>query len=272
MAASKKPSAAHAANGTPRARSPKIVSAAVLVIGNEILSGRTKDANLHYLATGLTGIGIRLMEARVVPDIEDRIVAAVNELRAAFDYVFTTGGIGPTHDDITAAAIAKAFRVKLVKNAKAVTLLTKHYGEANLTEARLRMAHVPEGAALVDNPVSTAPGFRIGNVYVLAGVPAICQAMFDGLKGGLSRGDPVLSKTVSAYVGEGVIAKDLGALQERYPALDIGSYPFFRQGRFGASFVIRGTDEEMIGQAAAELRAIIRQLSAEPIEGDAEAR
>jgi molybdenum cofactor synthesis domain-containing protein len=250
------------------ANPPKIVTAAILVIGNEILSGRTKDANLHYLATGLTAIGIRLMEARVVPDIAPRIIEAVNALRAAYDYVFTTGGIGPTHDDITSETVAEAFGVKLIKHPKAVELLTQHYGEANLTEARLRMAHVPEGASLIDNPVSTAPGFRIGNVYVLAGVPAICQAMFDGLKGGLSRGDPVHSKTVSAHVGEGVIARDLGALQQRYPSLDIGSYPFFRQGKFGASFVIRGTDEEQIGQAAAELRSIIRALNAEPIEGE----
>ncbi|GAB2176018.1 competence/damage-inducible protein A [Dongia sp. agr-C8] len=247
---------------------PKIVTAAILVIGNEILSGRTKDANLHYLATGLTAIGIRLMEARVVPDVAARIIEAVNALRGAYDYVFTTGGIGPTHDDITSETVAEAFGVKLIKHPKAVELLTQHYGEANLTEARLRMAHVPEGASLIDNPVSTAPGFRIGNVYVLAGVPAICQAMFDGLKGGLTRGDPVHSKTVSAHVGEGVIARDLGALQQRYPSLDIGSYPFFRQGKFGASFVIRGTDEEKIGQAAAELRSIIRALNAEPIEGE----
>jgi molybdenum cofactor synthesis domain-containing protein len=247
---------------------PKIVTAAVLVIGNEILSGRTRDSNLHYLAGGLTAIGIRLMEARVVPDIEARIIAAVNELRATYDYVFTTGGIGPTHDDITAVSIAKAFGLELVKDQRAVDLLSAHYGAANLTEARLRMAHVPKGANLIDNPVSTAPGFNIGNVYVLAGVPAICQAMFDGLKGGLVHGDRVLSRTVSAHVGEGVIAKDLGALQERYPALDIGSYPFFRQGKFGASFVIRGTDETALGKAADELRDIIRRLNAEPFEGE----
>ena len=249
-------------------KTPKVVTAAILVIGNEILSGRTKDANLHYLATGLTAIGIRLMEARVVPDIEARIVDAVNALRITYDYVFTTGGIGPTHDDITSDSVAKAFGVKLIKHPKAVELLTQHYGEANLTAARLRMAHVPEGASLIDNPVSTAPGFKVGNVYVLAGVPAICQAMFDGLKGGLARGDPMHSKTVSAHVGEGVIAHDLGLLQTRYPILDIGSYPFFRQGKFGASFVIRGTDEEVIGNAAAELRTIIRNLNAEPIEGE----
>ncbi|HEX6120472.1 MAG TPA: molybdopterin-binding protein [Dongiaceae bacterium] len=244
------------------------ITAAVLVIGNEILSGRTKDANLNYLATELTAIGVRLTEARVVADVPEAIIKAVNELRAAYDHVFTTGGIGPTHDDITAECIARAFGVKLVKDPRAVRLLTDHYGEANLTEARLRMAHVPEGAALIGNPVSVAPGFQIGNVYVLAGVPAICRAMFDGLKGRLKTGDKVLSVTISGHVGEGVIAKGLGELQGRYPVLEIGSYPFFRQGRFGASFVLRGTDTAALKSAAAELRMLIRSLGADPIEGD----
>jgi molybdenum cofactor synthesis domain-containing protein len=252
------------------ANPPKVVTAAVLVIGNEILSGRTKDANLNYIATGLTEIGVRLMEARVVPDIEVRIIEAVNALRGLYDHVFTTGGIGPTHDDITSECVAKAFGVKLIKHPKAAALLLAHYGEANATEARMRMAHTPEGAELIDNPVSIAPGFRIGNVYVMAGVPAICRAMFDGIKGSLAHGDRVLSKTVGGFIGEGVIAKDLGALQQRYPALDIGSYPFFRQGKFGASFVIRGTDAGAIGMAADELRAIIRALGADPIEGEQE--
>lgn len=247
---------------------PAIVTASVLVIGNEILSGRTKDANLNYLATELNAIGIRLTEARVVADVPEAIIKAVNELRAAHDYVFTTGGIGPTHDDITAECVARAFGVRLIKDPRAVKLLTDHYGEANLTEARLRMAHLPEGAAIVDNPISTAPGFQIGNVFVLAGVPAICRAMFDGLKGRLKVGDKMLSATVSAFVGEGVIAKGLGALQDRYRQLEIGSYPFFRQGRFGASFVLRGTDAAAIRAAAEELRGVIRGLGAEPIEGE----
>jgi len=247
---------------------PKIVTAAVVVIGNEILSGRTKDLNLGYIATGLTEIGVRLIEGRFIPDIEATIVATVNELRAKFDYVFTTGGIGPTHDDITAASISKAFGVPLILHPVAEKLLRNHYGPENITEARMRMAHTPEGAELIDNPVSIAPGFRIGNVFVLAGVPRICQAMFDGLKGQLKGGDPVLSRTVSGYIGEGVIAKDLGLLQDRHPALEIGSYPFFRQGRFGASFVIRGTDKAEIDGAAVELHAIIKMLGAEPIEGD----
>jgi molybdenum cofactor synthesis domain-containing protein len=247
---------------------PKIVTASVLLIGNEILSGRTKDANLNYLATELTSIGIRLMEARVVPDVPEAIVKGVNELRAAHDYVFTTGGIGPTHDDITAECVARAFGVPLIKDPRAVRLLTDHYGAANLTEARLRMAHLPEGATLVDNPISTAPGFQIGNVFVLAGVPSICRAMFDGIKGKLKVGDKMLSATVSGFVGEGVIAKGLGALQDRYPGLEIGSYPFFRQGRFGASFVLRGTDGDAIRHASEELRVLIKSLGAEPIEGE----
>lgn len=246
----------------------KIVTAAVIVIGNEILSGRTKDLNLGYIATGLTEIGIRLQEGRFIPDVEATIIATVNELRSRHDYVFTTGGIGPTHDDITAASVAKAFGVRLVLHSRAAKLLTDHYGPENITEARMRMAHTPEGAELIDNPVSIAPGFRIGNVFVLAGVPRICQAMFDGLKGGLKGGDPVLSRTVSGYIGEGVIAKDLGELQDKHPVLEIGSYPFFRQGKFGASFVIRGTDKREIDEAAVELRAIIEKLGAEPIEGE----
>jgi molybdenum cofactor synthesis domain-containing protein len=246
----------------------QIVTAAVLVIGNEILSGRTKDANLNHLATELNSIGVRLLEARVVADVPEAIVKAVNELRAAYDYVFTTGGIGPTHDDITSECVAQAFGMSLITDPRAVRLLTNHYGEANLTEARLRMAHVPEGATLIDNPVSTAPGFQIGNVFVLAGVPAICRAMFDGLKGKLKTGDKVLSVTVSGYVGEGVIAKGLGALQGRFAMLEIGSYPFFRQGKFGASFVLRGTDNAALKSAAEELRALIRSLGAEPIEGE----
>nr|WP_298686968.1 molybdopterin-binding protein [uncultured Dongia sp.] len=247
---------------------PKIVTGAVVVIGNEILSGRTKDLNVGYIASGLTAIGVRLAEARFIPDVEATIVTTVNELRAKFDYVFTTGGIGPTHDDITAASISKAFGVPLILHPVAEKLLRSHYGPDNITEARMRMAHTPEGATLIDNPVSVAPGFQIGNVFVLAGVPRICQAMFDGLKGALVGGDRVLSRTVSGYIGEGVIAKDLGALQDRYAALEIGSYPFFRQGKFGASFVIRGTDQVAIDAAAVELHTIIKTLGAEPIEGE----
>jgi molybdenum cofactor synthesis domain-containing protein len=246
----------------------RIVTAAVLIIGNEILSGRTQDVNLTYLAAGLTELGIRLREARVVADVEADIVRAVNDCRARYDYVFTTGGIGPTHDDITAECVAKAFGVKLIRNPEAVARLERHYEPGMLNEARLRMANTPEGAVLIDNPVSTAPGFQIGNVFVLAGVPSIMRAMFDGLKPRLAGGAPMLSRTVSAFVGEGTIAIGLGELQQRYRDLDIGSYPFYRHGKYGASFVLRGTERDRIDHAATELRALIVSLGADPIEGE----
>jgi len=245
-----------------------VVTAAVLIIGNEILSGRTKDVNLGYLAEQLTALGIRLREARVIADVEAEIVAAVNECRKRYDHVFTTGGIGPTHDDITSGSVAKAFGVPLILDPKAKAVLEKSYPPGGLNEARLRMAHVPEGARLIDNPVSAAPGFQIGNVYVMAGVPSIMRAMFDGLKGRLAGGKPMLSRTVSAFLGEGVIAKDLGQLQDRFSDLEIGSYPFFRQNRYGASFVLRGTEKARIDEAAGELAGIIRRLGGEPMEGD----
>src|ERR1700741_3918988 len=206
----------------------KIVTAAVLIIGNEILSGRTKDVNLGYLAEELTKIGVRLREARVVADVEAEIVAAVNECRARYDYVFTTGGIGPTHDDITSGSVAKAFGVPLILDERARAALARNYPPGGLNEARLRMAHVPEGATLIENPVSAAPGFRMGNVFVMAGVPSIMQAMFDGLKHGLAGGKPVLSRPISAFLGEGTIAQGLGALQEPCPALEMCRYPFLR--------------------------------------------
>ncbi len=244
---------------------PPTVAAAVLIIGNEILSGRTRDANLPWLAERLNAIGIRLMEARVIPDTPEAIVAAVNETRSRFDYVFTTGGIGPTHDDITSQCIARAFELPLILHEEARSRLQRHYPPGGLNEARLRMAHVPEGASLIDNPVSAAPGFQIGNVFVLAGVPAVMQAMFEGIRHRLAGGRVMLSRTIAAHLGEGVIAPDLGALQARYEDLEIGSYPFVRQGRFGASFVIRGTDANRIAACAEELEAIIRRLGAEPI-------
>jgi molybdenum cofactor synthesis domain-containing protein len=244
---------------------PRTVTAAILIIGNEILSGRTRDANLPWLAERLNAIGIRVMEARVIPDILEAIVTAVNETRSRFDYVFTTGGIGPTHDDITSQCIARAFGRPLILDEEARARLQRHYPPGSLNEARLRMAHVPEGASLIDNPVSAAPGFQIGNVFVLAGVPAVMQAMFEGIRHGLAGGQTMLSRTIAAYLGEGVIATDLGELQARYEDLEIGSYPFVRKGRFGASFVIRGTDANRIAACAEELEAIIRRLGAEPI-------
>lgn len=238
--------------------------AAVLVVGNEILSGRTKDANLPHIAERLGTLGIPVREARVVPDAEAEIVAAVNALRGRYTYVFTTGGIGPTHDDITAACVAKAFGVALERNAEAVARLERHYAAGMLNEARLRMANVPAGGALIDNPISAAPGFRIGNVYVLAGVPAIMQAMLDGVLAGLRGGPPILAFTVSCELAEGTIAAELGALQARHPAIDIGSYPYFRQGQFGVSLVLRGTDAVVLEAATEELAAIVVRLGGTP--------
>ncbi|MBM3508848.1 MAG: competence/damage-inducible protein A [Alphaproteobacteria bacterium] len=244
-------------------------TACVLIIGNEILSGRTQDINLNYIAKRLVDLGIDLMEARVVVDDESAIVRAVNECRAAYNYVFTTGGIGPTHDDITAASVAKAFGVKNVLNPRAVALLQSAYKDPSaLNEARLRMAHTPEGASLIDNPVSKAPGFQIGNVFVMAGVPKIMQAMFDGLVDRLVGGPPIRSRTLSAYLAEGDLAKPLAQLQGRYPDVAMGSYPFYRMRRFGASIVLRGRDQARIDAAAAELAAAMRALGGEPIEDE----
>ena len=246
----------------------RTVSACVIIIGNEILSGRTHDANLPYLAKALNGVGIRVMEARVVRDDERAIAEAVDACRAAYDYVFTTGGIGPTHDDITAASIARAFGVELMRDPRAVDLLTRHYAAAELNEARLKMADVPEGSALIDNPVSSAPGFRIGNVVVLPGVPSILRAMVDGLVVGLRGGDPVLSRTISGFTTESGIAAPLSSVQDAHPQVEIGSYPFVRSGRFGVSLVVRSTDRAAVDAATAAVAAMLRELAIEPILGD----
>jgi molybdenum cofactor synthesis domain-containing protein len=240
------------------------VTACLLIIGNEILSGRTRDANLPFLADGLNEIGIQLREARVIPDEPETIIATVNELRPKFDYLFTTGGIGPTHDDITSECVARAFGVKLVLHPEALRRLQVHYGTTDINEARLRMAHVPEGAALIDNPVSKAPGFQIGNVYVMAGVPQIMQAMFDGLKHRLKGGAPMLSRTVSCDLAEGAIAADLAALQADYADLQIGSYPYFRRGAFGVSLVLRGIEAARLDEAVGKLVDAIRRLGGNP--------
>src|SRR5947207_1918477 len=252
------------------APAPDVVTACVLIIGNEILSGRIQDANLAFLAQGLNEAGIRLCEARIIRDDSDAIVAAVNEARGKFDYVFTTGGIGPTHDDITAGCIAEAFGVKLILHPDAKRLLESHYPPGAINEARLRMAHMPQGSELLLNPVSSAPGFRIENVFVLAGVPQVMQATFNELKHHLRGGAKVLSRSVSCALGEGTIATDLAALQQRYPDLEIGSYPYFRRSDFGVTLVVRGTDRERIAAAIAELKSMISRLGGDPQEGLAE--
>jgi molybdenum cofactor synthesis domain-containing protein len=244
-----------------------IVTACVVVIGNEILSGRTQDDNLAFLARGLNSVGVRLREARVIPDDAAVIAATVNEMRGKFDYVFTTGGIGPTHDDITAEAIAAAFGVPLVIDPEARRLLETHYRPGDLNAARLRMARVPQGASLLLNPISRAPGFRVGNVFVLPGVPSIMQAIFDELKHRLTGGARMLSRSLSCHLGEGALAADLTLLQARYSDVEIGSYPYFRRGDFGVTLVLRGTDRARLEQATAEAAALIRALGEEPKEG-----
>jgi len=248
------------------------VTAAVVLIGNELLSGRTQDINLSYLARRLTEIGIRLREGRIVEDVEAEIVAAVNECRARYDYVFTTGGIGPTHDDITAASIARAFGVPLILHPEALARLQRHYPPGDLNEARKRMAMVPEGAVLVDNPVSAAPGFRIANVFVMAGVPAIMQAMFEGMAHTLRGGPPLRARTFRTALGEGTIAADLAALQARYPDVEIGSYPSFgKRGPAGVRIVLRSTDAARLAAASDEFVALAVGLGgdAEDIEASA---
>ena len=243
-------------------------TACLIIIGNEILSGRTRDENLPYLAKELNEIGVQLAETRVIPDVEATIVATVNECRAAFDYVFTTGGIGPTHDDITSECVAKAFGVEYELNADAHAILKAHYKPGDLNEARLRMARMPAGAELVENPVSKAPGYRLENVYVMAGVPVIMQSMFDSLRHQLAGGKPVLSRTVGGHVAEGQIAAPLGDIQNRHPEIEIGSYPFFRGGTFGCSLVLRSTDEAELELTTEEVRQMIRDLGQEPHDGD----
>ena len=230
-------------------------TAAMLVIGDEILSGRTRDSNTHFLAGQLAERGIDLCEVRVVSDVHDRIVAAVNALRAGHDHVFTSGGIGPTHDDITADAVAAAFGTPIDVREDARRILEAHYERtgSSLNAARLRMARVPEGACLIDNPVSAAPGFSLGNVHVMAGVPAIFQAMLASVLPALTGGTPLLSQSLRLLRAEGEIATPLRTLAEAYPDLAFGSYPFVRDGAMGAQVVIRGTDSARIDAAMMEL-------------------
>ncbi len=242
------------------------VSAAILVIGDEILSGRTADMNINHIARVLTEIGIDLCEARVVPDIEAEIVAAVNALRARYTYVFTTGGIGPTHDDITAAAIAKAFAVPLEESSEALAMLHARYGPTTtLNEARKRMALIPKGAQLVRNSVSGAPGFQIGNVFVMAGVPGIMRAMLEDIVPRLKTGTPVVSRTIAAALGESTMAKSLGEIQLRHPAVAIGSYPAFGPGGPKVTLVARGRDRNKVEAAAQEIETMLRELGGEPL-------
>jgi molybdenum cofactor synthesis domain-containing protein len=241
-------------------------TACVLIIGNEILSGKTQDANLQFLAREFAALGIRLEEARVVRDIPAVIVTHLNECRARYDYVFTTGGIGPTHDDVTAESVAQAFGVPLVIDDDAVQRMSG--GGLQLNEARLKMARVPEGSTLIDNPLSRAPGFRKENVFVLAGIPAVARAMFAAVAKQLTTGVAIASRSVDVFMREGDIAEPLERIAREYAEVEIGSYPFSREGRFGATLVVRGTDTALLDQVRDRIVAAMRALGAEPAVAD----
>lgn len=240
------------------------ITAGVLLIGNELLSGRTPDSNLAFIGQRLDALGVRLAEARIVPDVEEEIVAAVRALSERCTYVFTTGGIGPTHDDITTAAIARAFNRALEVNAAAEAKLKRYYAVEELSVPRLKMATVPAGSELIDNPISSAPGFRIRNVYVLAGVPPIMRAMFEEVENQLSGGVPIVSRSVKAPMGESRLAEGLAAIQGRYLDVGIGSYPYSQHGHIAVNIVLRGTDASLLEEAAGEVAALMRSLGVPP--------
>ena len=234
----------------------RIWTAALLIIGDEILSGRTQDRNVAPIAVWLNMQGIRLAEVRVVPDRMEKIAAAVNALRAENDYLFTTGGIGPTHDDITVDAIAAALGLEVVVHPKARATLEAYYASrGGITEARLRMARVPEGAELIENSLSGAPGIRLGNIFILAGVPHIAQAMLEALSGQLEGGRPLVSRIIACWIPESEVADILRAVEAAHEGCQIGSYPFFREGRAGANFVVRGTDQARVDACVGDLTA-----------------
>ncbi len=240
-----------------------MVTAAVLVIGNEILSGRTRDANVQFLGAELAAKGIVLAEVRIVRDDTAAIVEALDALRARYTYVFTSGGIGPTHDDITTQAVAAAFGVPVVRNAEAERRLAERYGRDLLNAARLKMADTPEGATLIDNVVSQAPGFRMDNVFVMAGVPSILQVMFNGIKDDLAGGAPLLSRSVTLAAREGDLAEGLTRIQDGDSTVEIGSYPTFTGGRSLVTLVARGTDAGRVDAAMAAIRTLAAELDAD---------
>jgi molybdenum cofactor synthesis domain-containing protein len=247
----------------------KTWTAALLVIGDEILSGRTQDKNVAAVATWLNDQGIRLAEVRVVPDVEERIVEALNALRSTHDYCFTTGGIGPTHDDITVDAVAKAFGVPVIVHPAARAILDDYFRDrpGGLTDSRLRMARVPDGAELIPNPTSGAPGVKFGNVYILAGVPHVAASMLEALSGTLEGGLPMLSLTIGARAAESDVADLLRETEAQHPGCTIGSYPFFREGGYGSNFVIRSEDKGLARRCGDALAERLRAEGYEPVEG-----
>jgi molybdenum cofactor synthesis domain-containing protein len=240
-------------------------TACMILIGNEILSGRTQDKNLSWLSQALNGIGVSLRRAHIIPDDADIIINTVNDARTQYDYVFTTGGIGPTHDDITTACIAQAFGVKVERNAEAQRILEGYYTADMLNAARLKMADIPVGAELIENPVSAAPGYRLENVFVLAGVPSIMQGMFLHLKHMLKGGAPTESRQLVLLIGEGTIAAEIEAVQTQFPEVEIGVYPTMKEGRARTTVVARGTDAAMLDHVMQRCRAFATERQIEEI-------
>ena len=246
----------------------RVWTAGLAVIGDEILSGRTQDRNIAQVATWLNAQGIRLSEVRVVPDIEDRIIEAVNAFRSRFDYCFTTGGIGPTHDDITVDAIARALKVPVVIHPDARAILERYYADrGGLNEGRLRMARVPEGAELIPNDMSGAPGIKIGNLFMMAGVPHITAGMLDALSGTLEGGKPLVSVTVGAFAPESEVADLLRQAEQSVEGISIGSYPFFKEGKVGSNFVIRSEDADQARAVADDLAGKLADVGYQPVAG-----
>ena len=246
----------------------KEIIAGIIIIGNEILSGRTKDLNTSTLSKWLNSIGIKVVEARSIPDIENIIINTTNELRKKFDYVFTTGGIGPTHDDITSESVSKAFGIKYEINKEAYKILEKYYGKDDFNEGRQRMSWMPSNANLILNPASGAPGFYVENVFCLPGVPSILESMLPNLNNKLVGGEPILSKTISVITLESEIAKPLKETQQKNNDVDIGSYPFFRKGKIGVSIVLRSRDQSKIDECNSQILNLIKEKKIEIVERD----
>jgi len=246
----------------------RVWTAGLAIIGDEILSGRTQDRNINQVATWLNAQGIRLAEVRVVPDIEQRIVEAIDALRSTYDYCFTTGGIGPTHDDITVDAVAKALGVPVVIHPEARAILERYYANrGGLNEGRLRMARVPEGAELIPNQMSGAPGIKLGNLFLMAGVPHITAGMLDALSGTLEGGRPLVSVTVGAFAPESEVADLLRQAEQSAEGISIGSYPFFKEGRVGSNFVVRSENEDRAKAVAEELAGKLAEVGYDPVAG-----
>jgi len=244
----------------------KKANAAIIIIGNEILSGRTRDVNVATISKWLNKLGVKLEEVRIVPDIEDYIVSTVNEIRKRFSYVFTTGGIGPTHDDITSKSIAKAFNLSYGYHKEAYEILEKHYGQKEFNDGRRKMAMLPDKALLIFNPSSVAPGFIVENVYCLPGVPSILESMLGGLNNKIIGGKKILDKTISLITVESEIASSLEKIQNKYKDVEIGSYPFFKKGKIGVSIVVRSTDERLISLTYQDIENFVKKKKIQKID------